>query len=120
MLAGRGPVRAVLGAVTAARRSELRRAMSGGSAAAAAAGGAPHKGHPRTRYKYWVPMQTQWHHNDMYGHINNSRSNATAADEQQLTAGPAAPASPPVAAAVDTQCGMVRSGPDDRSTTSGS
>jgi hypothetical protein len=55
-----------------AREALGRRAMSGGSAAAAAAPPA------RTRYKYWVPMQTQWHHNDQYGHVNNSTSGATA------------------------------------------
>mmetsp|Transcript_13511 Transcript_13511/g.20301 ORF Transcript_13511/g.20301 Transcript_13511/m.20301 type:complete len:168 (+) Transcript_13511:122-625(+) len=26
----------------------------------------------RSRYKYWLPIQTRWKDNDMYGHVNNT------------------------------------------------
>jgi len=26
---------------------------------------------PRDAYRYWVPISTHWHDNDVYGHVNN-------------------------------------------------
>lgn len=26
---------------------------------------------PRSAYRYWTPITTRWHDNDIYGHVNN-------------------------------------------------
>ncbi|PXA86870.1 thioesterase [Nostoc sp. 3335mG] len=27
---------------------------------------------PRSAYRYWTPITTRWHDNDVYGHVNNT------------------------------------------------
>lgn len=62
---------------------------------------------PRGAYRHFMPIQTRWHDNDAYGHVNNVVYYAwfdTVVNEYLMRAGQLALDSPVVGLVVDTGC----------------